>query len=142
MEKQIFNREGIENPLLFAAGAGFARTSFAKLGQKYNDAILATASKPGNEGLRRSLMWVSEQPLSATESGALKYGTRFAQFGTRQTVKGLKLGGEALTGALGIRAGEAVGGLYDVMRGEKTISHLFEEITDAESLSKVKIYDF
>ena len=39
-----------------------------------------------------------------------------------------------MTGAVGIKAGEVPGGLIDVIQGEKTMSQLFNEITDSKSL--------
>jgi hypothetical protein len=132
MEEQIFNREGIKNPLLFAAGAGGARYMFGGLGNKFNDAIKITASKPGNEKFLNSLAWVSnKQPLAANVNGALK----FAQAGTRNLIaKPTLLAAEALTGAVGIKAGEGIGGLWDVAFHDKAMAELWDEITDPESL--------
>ena len=132
MERNIFNREGIHNPLLFAAGAGGARAVFAKGGEMYNQAVKEAAKV--NPRLRESLLWVSQQEMTANVEGALKLKA-IAQSGTRNIiVKPTLIGGEALTGAIGIKAGEGAAGVVDVVEGKKTMSQLWNEITDVDSL--------
>ena len=134
IERNVFDEQGIENPLLFAMAAGGSRLLFSKASSAYNDAIIKAAGKPGNENLRQSLLWISEQPGTASRTGALDYAKGIAQSTTRTGVKAVGVAGEALTGAVGIKAGEVPGGLIDVIQGEKTMSQLFNEITDSKSL--------
>ena len=114
--------------------AGVSRLLFSKASSTYNDAIIKAAGKPGNENLRQSLLWISEQPGTASRTGALDYAKGIAQATPRTGVKAVGIAGEALTGAVGIKAGEVPGGLIDVIQGEKTMSQLFNEITDSKSL--------
>jgi len=134
VERNVFDEQGIENPLLFSLAAGGTRLLFSKASSMYNDAIIKAAGKPGNEKLRESLLWISEQPGTASRTGALDYAKGIAQSATRTSVKAAGIAGEALTGAIGIKAGEIPGGLIDVVQGEKTMSQLFNEITDSKSL--------
>ena len=134
IERNVFDEQGIENPLLFSMAAGGSRLLFSKASSTYNDAIIKAARKPGNENLRQSLLWISEQPGTASRTGALDYAKGIAQATTRTGVRAAGIAGEALTGAIGIKAGEVPGGLIDVVQGEKTMSQLFNEITDSKSL--------
>jgi len=134
IERNVFDEQGIDKPLLFAMAAGGSRLLFSKASSAYNDAIINAGGKPGNENLRQSLLWISEQPGTASRTGALDYAKGIAQWTTRTGVKAVGVAGEALTGAVGIKAGEVPGGLIDVIQGEKTMSQLFNEITDSKSL--------
>ena len=134
IERNVFDEQGIDNPLLFSMAAGGSRLLFSKASSMYNDAIIKAAGKPGNENLRQSLLWISEQPGTASRTGALDYAKGIAQATTRTGVRAAGIAGEALTGAVGIKAGEVPGGLIDVVQGEKTMSQLFNEITDSKSL--------
>ena len=110
----VFRQEGIENPLLFAMGSRFGHGLLAKTGNMYSSAINKYAA--ANPRFRRALDKIADAPGTATASGALKFATA------------------PVGGVVGIKSGEFLTGLADVALGDKEMSTLWEEVTDADSL--------
>ena len=114
ISEKVFRQEGIKNPLLFAMGSRFGHWGLGKASNAYTKAIRKYAKK--NERFATAVTYLDKMP------------------GTRLTQSGLKFMAAPAVGTVGIKAGETISGLKDVAFGEKTMSELWHEITDVNSL--------
>ena len=114
MAENVFRQEGLKNPLLFAMGSRFGHGLLAKTGNMYSTAISKYAAN--HPRFRGALDYVASVPGTASALGAIK--STIAPVG----------------GVVGIKTGELAVGSLDVIVGEKSMSKLWDEITDVDSL--------